>query len=131
MSVLPHTGTRSTAASAGHAAVTLTGADGRSIPSWGKVYRTLRFGDATFPDVPFVLAAVAKPILGSDFFATNRLLVNTAAGRVLNAATLLPLGAACTADTVVKKSDPRIGLATAARMKGTSEKVVLPKRRVL
>ena len=64
VSVLPHHGSSAAAAAAAHTTAALTGADGRSIPSWGKIYRTLRFGDSTFPDVPFILAAVAKPILG-------------------------------------------------------------------
>ncbi len=43
-------------------------------------------------DVPFVQAAVNKPILGADFFSQHKLLVDTAGNRVLDAATLLPLG---------------------------------------
>jgi hypothetical protein len=39
-----------------------------------------------------VLAAVNKPILGADFFSRHKLLVDTAGNRVLDAATLLPLG---------------------------------------
>jgi hypothetical protein len=42
--------------------------------------------------VPFVQAAVNKPILGADFFSKHKLLVDTAGNRVLDAATLLPLG---------------------------------------
>jgi hypothetical protein len=33
-----------------------------------------------------------KPILGADFFSKHKLLVDTAGNRVLDAATLLPLG---------------------------------------
>jgi hypothetical protein len=40
----------------------------------------------------FILAAVSKPILGTDFLAKHRLLVDPAAGQVLDAETLSPLG---------------------------------------
>jgi hypothetical protein len=39
-----------------------------------------------------VRAAVARPILGSDFFAKYRLLVDSATNSVLDASTLLPIG---------------------------------------
>jgi hypothetical protein len=41
--------------------------------------------------VPFTLAAVDKPILGADFFAAHRLLVDSYARCVRDATTLLPL----------------------------------------
>jgi hypothetical protein len=90
VSVLPYTGSRSCAASPG--GPSLAGADGASIKSWGKIYKSLCFGGRLFPDVPFVQAAVNKPILGADFFSLHKLLVDTAGNRVLDAATLLPLG---------------------------------------
>jgi hypothetical protein len=58
---------RSSAAPSG---LPLTGADGRSIPSWGSVKKTLNFGLRTFI-CSFILAAVSKPILGVDFLAEN------------------------------------------------------------
>jgi hypothetical protein len=90
VSVLPYTGTRSCPAT--HGGPSLAGADGTSFKSWGKIYRTVSFGGRRFPDVPFVQAAVNKPILGADFFSQHKLLVDTAGSRVLDAATLLPLG---------------------------------------
>jgi cleavage and polyadenylation specificity factor subunit 1 len=90
VSVLPYTGTRSCPNTTDGPA--LAGADGTSIKSWGKIYRTVSFGGRRFTDVPFVQAAVNKPILGADFFSQHKLLVDTAGNRVLDAATLLPLG---------------------------------------
>ncbi len=84
VSVFPH---RSSAAPSGPP---LTGADGRSIPSWGTVKKTLSFGLRTFI-CSFILAAVSKPILGVDFLATNRLLVDPFSQQVLDSETLLPL----------------------------------------
>src|SRR5450830_1637084 len=55
----------------------LKGADGKGIPTFGTVHRTLRFGGRTFDDVPFTLTAVDKPILGADLFAAPRLLVDS------------------------------------------------------
>ena len=90
VSVLPYTGTRSCPTTTDGPA--LAGPDGASIKSWGKIYRTVSFGGRRFTDVPFVRAAVNKPILGADFFSQHKLLVDTAGNRVLDAATLLPLG---------------------------------------
>jgi hypothetical protein len=87
VSVLPHSA--SIAAEQGPA---LAGADGKGISSWGKVYRSVCFNGKIFPDVPFILAAVAKPILGADFFSAHHLLVDTSTHSVLDAATLLPIG---------------------------------------
>jgi hypothetical protein len=69
----------------------LAGADGASIKSWGKIYKSVCFGGRLFTDVPFIQAAVNKPILGADFFSRHKLLVDTAGNRVLDVATLLPL----------------------------------------
>jgi hypothetical protein len=44
----------------------LSGADGKAIPWWGSVCHSLTFGLRTF-FVPFLLAAVYRPILGLDF----------------------------------------------------------------
>ena len=85
--MIPHSASHGTAQGPN-----LTGADGKGITSWGKVYRSICFGGKTFTDVPFVLAAVAKPILGADFFTKHHLLVDTATNSVLYAETLLPIG---------------------------------------
>jgi hypothetical protein len=89
LSVLLYTISRSCAATPGGPA--LAGADGASIRSWEKIYKSVCFGGRLFPDVPFVQAAINKPILGADFFPQHKLLVDTAGNRVLDAAKLLPL----------------------------------------
>ena len=55
------------------------------------VKKSLCFGGRTFTDVPFVLAAVARPILGADFFAAHSLLVDSASHSVLDAVSLQPV----------------------------------------
>ena len=87
VSVLPH---RSAAPSSG---TPLTGADGRAIASWGTVTKKLCFGLRTFL-CTFILAAVSKPILGINFLAAHRLLVDPFSGSVLDAVTLKPIAAA-------------------------------------
>ena len=87
VSVFPH---KSSAPSSG---IALTGADGKPIKSWGTVTRTLCFGLRTLL-CTFILAAVSKPILGIDFLARHRLLVDPFARQVLDAVTLRPLGPA-------------------------------------
>ena len=84
VSVLPHT---SKDPSTGPP---LSGADGKSIPSWGSVKKTLNFGVRAFL-CTFILAAVSKPILGVDFLSANRLLVDPHFGQVLDANTLDPI----------------------------------------
>jgi cleavage and polyadenylation specificity factor subunit 1 len=79
VSVLPHT-----------SGPPLSGADGKAIPSWGSVRKTLNFGIRTFL-CTFILAAVSKPILGVDFLSANRLLVDPHFGQVLDATTLDPI----------------------------------------
>ncbi len=80
---MPHT---SRAPSSG---TPLIGADGKSIPSWGTVKKTLTFGLRTFL-CSFILAAVSKPILGMDFLASNKLLVYPSSRQVLDADSLCP-----------------------------------------
>jgi cleavage and polyadenylation specificity factor subunit 1 len=84
VSVLPHS---SKSPSSGQP---LSGADGRRIPSWGTVSKKLTFGFKTFL-CSFILAAVAKPILGVDFLAQHHLLVDPFSQQVLDAATLKPI----------------------------------------
>jgi len=83
-SVLPH---KSQTAASGPQ---LSAADGRPLKSWGRKEVELQFGDRRFKH-RFILAEVAQPILGSDFLATFRLLVDPARGLVLDAASLKPL----------------------------------------
>jgi len=97
VSVLPH---RSAAPSSG---TPLTGADGRAIASWGTVTKKLCFGLRTFL-CTFILAAVSKPILGIDFLAAHRLLVDPFSGSVLDAVTLKPLAAAAKSPSPPGKS---------------------------
>jgi len=90
VSVLPH---RSSIPPSGPS---LSGADGKPIASWGTVRKKLCFGLQTFL-CSFILAAVSKPILGIDFLAAHRLLVDPYSRQVLHAATLKPIGAAVAA----------------------------------
>ncbi len=89
-SVLPH---RSNAQPAGPQ---LSGADGRSIPTWGTIRRRLSFGLRTF-FVTFFLPAVYRPILGLDFLSAHRLLVDPVGRQVLDSKTLKPLSKTPTA----------------------------------
>ena len=68
----------------------LTAADGRRIDTWGQQWREVRFGGRNFR-YKFILAAVEQPILGNDFLAFFKLLVDPARRLVLDAATLKPL----------------------------------------
>jgi hypothetical protein len=68
----------------------LSGADGKPIPSWGSIKKTLNFGVRAVL-CTFILAAVSKPILGVDFLSANRLLVDPHFGQVLDANTLDPI----------------------------------------
>jgi hypothetical protein len=68
----------------------LTGPDIKVIPAWGSVRLQLRFGGRSFSG-DFVQAAVGKPILGVDFLACHKLLVDAASHRILDAHTLKQL----------------------------------------
>jgi Reverse transcriptase (RNA-dependent DNA polymerase) len=68
----------------------LTGPDNKVIPAWGSVQLQLRFGGRLFSG-DFVQAAVSKPILGVDFLARHKLLVDAASRCVLDAKSLQPL----------------------------------------
>ncbi len=83
-SVLPH---RSKAQPAG---LQISGAVGRSIPTWGTICRRLSFGLCTF-FVTFFLAAVYRPIRGLDFLSAHGLLVDPVGRQVLDSKTLKPL----------------------------------------
>ena len=89
-SVLPH---RLNAQPAGPQ---LSGADGRSIPTWGTICRRLSFGLRTF-FVTFFLVAVRRPILGLDFLSAHGLLVDPFGRQVLDSKTLKPLSKTPTA----------------------------------
>jgi transposase InsO family protein len=84
VSVVPFSGKKSAATAY------LTGPDSSVIPAWGTVQLCLRFGGQQFAG-DFIQAAVSKPILGVDFLARHKLLVDAAHRRVLHAATLKPL----------------------------------------
>jgi hypothetical protein len=68
----------------------LSGPDGRPILPWGQVNRQLTFGKLVLT-CTFVLAAVSRPILGVDFLARYKLLVDAAGRRVVCADSLRPL----------------------------------------
>jgi hypothetical protein len=61
----------------------LTGLDNKVILAWGTVRLQLRFGGTTFAG-DFVQAAVSKSILGVEFLARHKLLVDAASRRVLD-----------------------------------------------
>ena len=86
MSVFPHYSTLPCSD------VTLISADGSSICSWGKQVVPLKFGNHCF-SWSFRLAAVDRPILGADFLADKRLLVDVANRRLLVSDSLQPLSA--------------------------------------
>jgi hypothetical protein len=83
VSVFPHCGPPQTASRE------LLGPDGRHIPSWGQVQRTLLFGGKNFT-CTFWRAAIARPIIGVDFLAQHKLLVDAAGRCVIEAASLRP-----------------------------------------
>jgi hypothetical protein len=70
----------------------LTGPDIKVILAWGSVQLQLLFGGRLLSG-DFVQAAVSKPILGVDFLARHKLLVD-AAGRRVGCAILAAAGAA-------------------------------------
>ena len=76
-SLIPH---QSAAPASGPHLIT---ADGQPISAWGTHKQTLQIGSFHF-SFPFVLAAVAFPILGNDFLATHHLLVNPAQPAVID-----------------------------------------------
>jgi hypothetical protein len=84
VSVVPFRGRSATATAY------LTGPDNKVILSWGSVQLQLRFSSRLLSG-DFVQAAVSKPILGVDFLACHKLLVDVAGCRVLDAQSLQPL----------------------------------------
>jgi hypothetical protein len=68
----------------------LTGADGHVIPTWGVKQLCVQFGHRKF-NFAFILAAVDKNIIGADFLAYFKLLVDPARQLVLDAASLKPI----------------------------------------
>ena len=84
----------------------LLGADGREIPAWGSRELKVIFGGHPFC-FWFVCAAVKQAILGNDFLAALRLLVNPARRQVLDATTLQPLSSAA-----ISNSSPLLAVLT-------------------
>jgi hypothetical protein len=84
MSVVPFRGRPATATAY------LTGPENKVIPACGFVRLQLRFGGRIFAG-DFVQAAVGKPILGVDFLARHKLLVDAASRSVLDALSWKPL----------------------------------------
>jgi hypothetical protein len=75
-SVLPHR------SKAQPASLQLSGADDRSIPTWGTIRRRLSFRLRTF------FVTVYRPILGLDFLSAHELLVDPVCRQVLDSKTL-------------------------------------------
>jgi hypothetical protein len=82
----------------------LTGADGNDIPTLGVRRLSLQFGQQRFV-FPFILAAVDKNIIGVDFLAHFKLLVDPSRRLVLDAASLKPVS---TAENSATTSSPSI-----------------------
>jgi hypothetical protein len=68
----------------------LYAASGKQIAIWGTRQLSLSFGGHSFQHT-FILAAVDKPILGSDFLAAHKLLVDPFNRAVLFASSLVSL----------------------------------------
>ncbi len=88
-SVLPHT---STATPTGPLLFT---ANNQPVPTWGIKHQQLQFGNQ-FYTFDFVLAQVTYPILGADFLAFHRLLVDSHNKQVIPANSLIPLPSSTT-----------------------------------
>ncbi len=73
----------------------LSTADNTTIPTWGTRRLQLHFGDQHY-SFDFVLAQVSYPILGADFLAHHKLLVDSHNKQVLSAHTLTPLPSSTT-----------------------------------
>jgi hypothetical protein len=83
VSVLPHT---SKEPSSGPS---LSGAGGKTIPSWGSVWKKLNFGIRTFLSRSFCPQSPSQ--FSALFFVAKRLLVDPNFGQVLDANTLDPI----------------------------------------
>lgn len=70
-------------------------ADNNIVPAWGVRQQQVQFGDQLY-SFDFVLAQVSYPILGADFLAFHRLLVDSHNKQVLPATTLIPLPSSTT-----------------------------------
>jgi len=69
----------------------LVGAGGRAIASWDTVPTTVQFGAHSFT-FNFLKAAVTRPILGNDFLACHKLIVDPSRGCVAFARCLTVIG---------------------------------------
>ena len=79
-SVIPH---QSTAPATGPA---LTNANGKPIPCWGSIRRSVSIGGRQFT-WNFLQAGVAFPILGADFLAEFNLLVDLRGRQLIDGST--------------------------------------------
>jgi hypothetical protein len=105
-SVYPH---RSALRSSGPS---LVGADGRPIASWGTRRLRLQFGQQHY-EFDFLLATVAKPILGNDFLLAHDLVLHARGRRLLPAAAVsmppLPVCAAAVHPSAMPAPPPPAG----------------------
>ena len=65
-------------------------ADGSALPSWGRRRFELCFGGRQFT-FEFLLAAVDRPILGMDFLAKYKWLIDVPGRQILDSATMAPI----------------------------------------
>ena len=90
----------------------LIGANGDKISTWGYKTLSLKFGPAHFT-FQFLLAAVATPILGLDFFKKFNLTICPANSRITDAAgsplqTLFTAAAAAPTQPTAGRSQPKV-----------------------
>jgi len=87
----------------------LVGAGSRPIAAWSTVKTTVKFGAHRF-QFPFLQAAVTKPILGNDFLAANKLLVDPARGCLVLAGCLSVISGVPAAGGAVSAAGPPGGV---------------------
>jgi hypothetical protein len=95
----------------------LTGAGGKPIHCWGERELNLSFYGRRY-SWTFLLADVQLPILGADFLRRNRLVVDLAAGQLLDTATMERFGPASTvggSTLLAKLQSPPLSSETCSR----------------
>jgi hypothetical protein len=99
---------------AGSAGPLLKGAEGKPIPSWGFISKTVQFQGKLFT-AKFLKAAVAGPNLGIDFLRKFRITVAPETSQVLFACTAMaPAAAKSFLPTVLQAAEPFVFVPSAA-----------------
>ena len=68
--------------------LTLTAANGTSIPTYGTTTRTIQLNGCAY-EWKFTLAQTSVPLLGAEFLAHHRLMVNLRHGRFVNSEAIM------------------------------------------